>query len=43
MTNALKFTDEGSVEVTARVTSQTRVEFSVKDSGRGIRDRKSVV
>ena len=38
VTNALKFTDEGSVEVTARVTSQTRVEFSVKDSGRGISD-----
>ena len=38
VTNALKFTDEGSVEVTARVTSQTRVEFSVKDTGRGISD-----
>lgn len=36
VTNALKFTDEGSVEVTARVTSPTRVEFSVKDTGRGI-------
>lgn len=36
VTNALKFTDEGSVEVTARVTTPTRVEFSVKDSGRGI-------
>ncbi len=36
VTNALKFTDQGSVEVTARVTSPTRVEFSVKDTGRGI-------
>jgi signal transduction histidine kinase len=38
VTNALKFTDEGSVEVAARVTSPTRVEFSVKDTGRGISD-----
>lgn len=38
VTNALKFTDEGSVDVTARVSSPTRVEFSVKDTGRGISD-----
>lgn len=38
VTNALKFTDEGSVEVTARVSTPTRVEFSVRDSGRGISD-----
>lgn len=37
-TNALKFTNEGSVEVLARPTSRTRVEFSVTDTGRGIPD-----
>jgi signal transduction histidine kinase len=36
VTNALKFTDEGSVEVTARVSGQSLVEFSVRDTGRGI-------
>ncbi len=36
VTNGLKFTDEGSVEITARVTTPTRVEFSVKDTGRGM-------
>lgn len=36
VTNALKFTEEGSVELTTRLTSQTGVEFSVKDTGRGI-------
>lgn len=36
VTNALKFTDEGHVEVFTRVTAPTRVEFSVKDTGRGI-------
>lgn len=36
VTNALKFTDAGSVEVTAQVTGPSRVEFSVKDTGRGI-------
>ncbi len=36
VTNGLKFTDEGSVEVTARVTTPTRVEFSVRDTGRGM-------
>jgi hypothetical protein len=35
-TNALKFTDEGVVEIIAQQTGPTKVEFSVKDSGRGI-------
>ena len=35
-TNALKFTAEGSVEVTGRETSATSVQFSVRDTGRGI-------
>jgi signal transduction histidine kinase len=35
-TNALKFTAEGFVEVTARQLSPQAVEFSVRDSGRGI-------
>ena len=35
-TNALKFTAEGFVEVTARQTSARSVEFSVRDTGRGI-------
>lgn len=35
-TNALKFTDEGSVEITSRPTGMSRVEFSVRDTGRGI-------
>lgn len=35
-TNALKFTDEGFVEVVARETGPTRVEFSVRDTGNGI-------
>ena len=38
VTNGLKFTDEGSVEVTTRVTTPTRVEFSVRDTGRGMSD-----
>jgi len=38
VTNALKFTDEGGVEISARVSSPTRVEFSVADTGRGISD-----
>lgn len=37
-TNALKFTDEGQVEVTARQTTRTLIEFSVRDTGRGIPD-----
>src|SRR5690606_17217650 len=35
-TNALKFTERGFVEVMARETGRTRVEFSVRDSGRGM-------
>jgi signal transduction histidine kinase len=35
-TNALKFTSEGYVEVTAKQLSRTLVEFSVRDTGRGI-------
>ena len=35
-TNALKFTAEGFVEVVARQTGARRIEFSVRDSGRGI-------
>jgi signal transduction histidine kinase len=35
-TNALKFTAEGFVEVVARQTGARRVEFSVRDTGRGI-------
>lgn len=36
-TNALKFTHEGWVEVTARAVGWKRVEFSVRDTGPGIR------
>lgn len=36
VTNALKFTDEGGVEVRLRATSISRVELSVVDTGRGI-------
>lgn len=35
-TNALKFTAEGQVEVSARQLSRSVLEFSVKDTGRGI-------
>lgn len=35
-TNALKFTDQGLVEVTARRLNRRDVEFSVRDTGRGI-------
>jgi signal transduction histidine kinase len=35
-TNALKFTAEGSVDVSARQKSRTRIEFAVADTGRGI-------
>jgi signal transduction histidine kinase len=35
-TNALKFTAEGFVEVTARESGLRAVEFSVRDTGRGI-------
>lgn len=35
-TNALKFTATGSVEVICKQLSRTKIEFSVKDTGRGI-------
>jgi signal transduction histidine kinase len=35
-TNALKFTDQGYVEIATREVSPTRVQFSVRDSGKGI-------
>ncbi|HET8650432.1 MAG TPA: HAMP domain-containing sensor histidine kinase [Gemmatimonadales bacterium] len=35
-TNALKFTNEGHVEVVGRPVSGERIEFSVRDTGRGI-------
>jgi signal transduction histidine kinase len=35
-TNALKFTSDGHVELTAKQLSRTRLEFSVQDTGRGI-------
>ncbi|HEY8509325.1 MAG TPA: HAMP domain-containing sensor histidine kinase [Steroidobacteraceae bacterium] len=35
-TNALKFTDSGWVELSARPTTRGRVEISVRDTGRGI-------
>ena len=35
-TNALKFTAEGSVDVIARQPGARRIEFSVRDTGRGI-------
>jgi signal transduction histidine kinase len=35
-TNALKFTAEGFVEVTARQLSPQEIEFAVRDTGRGI-------
>jgi signal transduction histidine kinase len=34
-TNGLKFTDSGFVELACRATSPTRVEFSVRDTGKG--------
>lgn len=37
-TNALKFTDEGRVDVSARQLSRTAIEFSVADTGRGLPD-----
>jgi signal transduction histidine kinase len=35
-TNAIKFTNAGSVDVVCRQLDRSRVEFSVKDTGRGI-------
>ena len=41
-TNALKFTDQGYVEIVAQEASDhpTRIEFAVRDSGRGIPEEK---
>lgn len=36
VTNALKFTDEGRVEIQLRATGLSKVEFSVVDTGHGI-------
>src|SRR5207245_11302939 len=38
-TNALKFTDQGYVEISTRDVSPSRIEFSVRDSGKGIDPR----
>jgi len=35
-TNALRFTDQGYVEIVAQETGPNRIEFAVRDSGRGI-------
>jgi signal transduction histidine kinase len=35
-TNALKFTEEGFVEIVAREKNLTQLEFSVRDTGKGI-------
>lgn len=35
-TNALKFTERGFVELMAKETGRTRIEFSVRDAGRGL-------
>ncbi|HEV8265273.1 MAG TPA: HAMP domain-containing sensor histidine kinase [Gemmatimonadales bacterium] len=35
-TNALKYTDQGLVEVAARETGESRIEFSVRDTGPGM-------
>ena len=35
-TNAIKFTNVGTVDVTCKQIDRSRVEFSVKDTGRGI-------
>lgn len=35
-TNALKFTDQGYVEIVSRETAPEAIEFSVRDSGKGI-------
>jgi len=39
-TNALRFTDEGYVEIVAQEVSDRRLEFAVRDSGRGIPEEK---
>jgi signal transduction histidine kinase len=38
VSNALKFTDEGGVEIHVKATGMTRVEFAVVDTGHGIPD-----
>ena len=35
-TNALKFTDEGFVEITTKAKGMAKVEFSARDTGRGL-------
>jgi signal transduction histidine kinase len=40
VTNALKFTNDGYVEISSRQLSRTRVEFEVRDTGPGIPDEK---
>ena len=35
-TNALKFTSEGYVEVSCKTVTRSRIQFSVRDTGRGI-------
>lgn len=37
-TNALKFTEQGTVRVEAQEVSRTHIEFAVSDTGRGIPD-----
>ena len=39
-TNALKFTEKGYVEVSARSVARWRLEFSVRDTGRGIAEER---
>ncbi len=38
-TNAIKFTEQGFVEITTKETSPTAIEFSVRDTGHGISDK----
>lgn len=42
-TNALKFTDEGYVELAARMDGAVEVEFSVRDTGRGMSEEEQGV
>ena len=37
-TNALKFTDEGFVEISTRTKGLSKIEFSVRDTGHGVSD-----
>jgi hypothetical protein len=39
-TNALKFTDQGYVEIVAQEKGPTRIEFAVRDSGKGMSQEK---